>query len=134
VGFQQRADQDHGSGVEDNRDITLLTPNLFVVRALEGVEVEGEEHDLLRLIRRETKEAELEDAVAQAAKVLKSSLTRSIRSSEWLEVDGLVHFRGKIYVLPSADICRKIVALNHDSRVAGHPGRWKTLELVSRNY
>ena len=54
---------DHGSGAEDNRDITLLTPNLFVVRALEGVEVEGEERDLLRLIRRETKEAELEDAV-----------------------------------------------------------------------
>ena len=26
------------------------------------------------------------------------------------------------------------MALNHDSRVAGHPGRWKTLELVSQNY
>ena len=53
---------DHGSGAEDNRDVTLLTPNFFAVRALEGVEVEGEERDLLRLIRRETKEAELEDA------------------------------------------------------------------------
>ena len=125
---------DHGSGAGDNRDITLLTPNFFAVRALEGVEVEGEERDLLRLIRRETKEAELEDAVAQAAKVLKSSAARSIRSSEWSEVDGILHFRGKIYVPPSADIRRKIVALNHDSQVAGHPGRWKTLELVSRNY
>jgi len=26
------------------------------------------------------------------------------------------------------------VALHHDSHVAGHPGRWKTLELVARNY
>ena len=84
---------DHGSGAEDNRDITLITPNLFVVRALEGVEVEGEECDLLQLIRRETKEAELEDTVAQAAKVLKSSAARSIRSSEWSEVDGTLHFR-----------------------------------------
>jgi len=67
--LSQRAN--HGSGVEDNRDITLLTPNFFVVCALEGVEVEGEERDLLRLIRRETKEAKLEDAVAQAAKILK---------------------------------------------------------------
>ena len=125
---------DHGSGAEDNRDVTLLTPNFFAVRALEGVEVEGEERDLLRLIRRETKGAELEDAVAQAAKMLKTSAARSIRSSEWLEVDGILHFRGKIYVPPSADIRRKIVALNHDSRVAGHPGRWKTLELVSCNY
>ena len=34
---------EHGSGAEDNQDITLLTPNLFAVHALEGVEVEGEE-------------------------------------------------------------------------------------------
>ncbi len=45
---------DHGSGSEDNRDITLLTPNFFAVRALEGVQVEGEERDLLKLIRRDT--------------------------------------------------------------------------------
>jgi hypothetical protein len=47
---------DHGSGSEDNRDITLLTPNFFAVRALEGTKVEGEEQELLRLIRRETRD------------------------------------------------------------------------------
>jgi hypothetical protein len=125
---------DYGSGTEDNRDITLLTPNFFAVRALEGVQVEGEEQDLLKLIRRETREGELEDVVAKAAKTLKSSLAKSICSSEWLEVDGMLYFREKIYVPPTSDIRRKIIALNHDSRVAGHPGRWKTLELVSRNY
>jgi hypothetical protein len=41
---------DHGSGLEDNRDITLLTPNFFTVRALEGMKVEGEEQELLKLI------------------------------------------------------------------------------------
>src|ERR1700675_851319 len=29
---------------------------------------------------------------------------------------------------------RRIVKQHHDSRIAGHPGRWKTLELVSRSY
>ena len=125
---------DHGSGSEDNRDITLLTPNFFAVRALEGTRVEGEEQELLKLIRRETRDGELEDAVTKAAKLLKSSSAKSVRSSEWSEDDGMLHFRGKIYVPPSSDIRRKIVALNHDSRIAGHPGRWKTLELVSRNY
>ena len=57
---------DHGSGSDDNRDITLLTPNFFTVRATEGLEVMGKEHDLLRLIRRETKGKELEDTVKQA--------------------------------------------------------------------
>jgi hypothetical protein len=46
----------------------------------------------------------------------------------------MLHFHGKIYVPPSSDIRWKIVALNHDSQIAGHPSRWKTLELVSRNY
>jgi hypothetical protein len=57
---------DHGDGLEDNRDLTLLTPNFFAVRALEGLELVGQERDLLRLIRRETKGEELEDTVKQA--------------------------------------------------------------------
>jgi hypothetical protein len=63
---------DHGDGSEDNRDLTLLTPNFFAVRALEGLEVVGQERDLLRLIRRETKGEELKDTVKQAVKALKS--------------------------------------------------------------
>jgi hypothetical protein len=37
----------HGDGSEDNCDLTLLTPNFFVVRALEGLEVVDQEHNLL---------------------------------------------------------------------------------------
>jgi hypothetical protein len=101
---------------------------------LEGTKVEGEEQELLKLIQRETCDGKLEDAVSKSAKLLKSSSAKSVRSSEWSEEDGMLHFCGKIYVPPSSDIRRKIVALNHDSQIAGHPGRWKTLELVSRNY
>ena len=41
---------DHGTGMEDNQNLTLLTQNLFAVQALEGLEVFGEEKDLLRQI------------------------------------------------------------------------------------
>ena len=94
----------------------------------------GEERKLLKLIRKGTAEGDLEDIVTKAAKALKSSSAKSVHSSEWSEADGLLYYRGKIYVPPTSDLRRKIVALHHDSRVAGHPGRWKTLELVSRNY
>jgi hypothetical protein len=83
---------DHGSGSDDNRDITLLTPNFFAVRALEGVQVEGQERELLKLIRRETRDGELEDAVSKAAKALKSTSAKSIRSSEWSEAEGILYF------------------------------------------
>jgi hypothetical protein len=87
---------DHGSGSDDNRDITLLTPNFFAVRVLEGVQVEGQEQELLKLIRWETRDGELKDAVSKAAKALKSTSAKSIRSSEWLEAEGILYFRGKI--------------------------------------
>jgi hypothetical protein len=42
---------DHGSGSGDNSDMTLLRPDLFVIRALEGVGLVGAEADLLQNIR-----------------------------------------------------------------------------------
>jgi len=53
---------------------------------------------------------------------------------EWSEEEGLLWFRGKIYVPQNADLRRRVVSLCHDTKVAGHPGCWKTLELVSKNY
>jgi len=57
-----------------------------------------------------------------------------VHSSEWLNIDGLLQFQEKIYVPQSPDLQKQIVALYHDTHITGHPGHWKTLELVSRNY
>ena len=43
-------------------------------------------------------------------------------------------FRGKIYVPDVKDLRRQIIAQHHDTWIAGHPGHWKTLELVTCNY
>jgi len=53
---------------------------------------------------------------------------------EWLNIDGLLQFQGKIYVPQSLDLHRQIVALCHDTHIAGHPRCWKALELVFQNY
>ena len=39
---------DHGGGDYDNCNTTLLRPEFFVVRALEGIMVEGSEQDILK--------------------------------------------------------------------------------------
>jgi len=72
--------------------------------------------------------------VAKAARELQQALSKMVCSVEWLEDEGLLRFRGKIYVLQNLDLRRRVVLLCHDIKVARHPGRWKTLELVSRNY
>ena len=74
-----------------------------------------------------------EEVVVKAVKELEKSPAKSMKSSEWLMENGLLYYRGKIYV-PRSDLCHKISALCHNSKLAGHPGRWKTLELISRNY
>jgi len=72
--------------------------------------------------------------VAKAARELRQALGKAVRSAEWSEDDGVLRFRGKIYVPRNTDLRRRVVSLCHDTKVARHPGRWKTLELVSRDY
>ena len=124
---------DHGSGVKDNDNMVLLTPNFFAVRALEGLQIVGEERDILKEIRCEMETGNKEEMVVKAIRELMKSSTKSIRLAEWLLENGILYHRGKIYV-PDSDLQRHISALCHDSKIAGHPGSWKTLKLVFRNY
>jgi hypothetical protein len=41
---------DHGDGNKDNMDLVLLKPELFIIRALEGVAFKGGEQDVLKEI------------------------------------------------------------------------------------
>jgi len=41
---------------------------------------------------------------------------------------------GKIYILKDEELRAEIIQLHHDVLVAEHEGRWKTVELVMRNY
>jgi hypothetical protein len=129
--LSQRAD--HGTSADDNSNITLLTPKLFAVRALEGLEFAGPELNILHDICKGIKNP-AEEPIAKATAQLRKSSTRSLRSREWSNRDGLLYFHGHIYVPPDSDLQCRIISLCHDTKVAGHTGRFKTLELVSRNY
>jgi hypothetical protein len=129
---------DHGTGGGgDNSNVTLLCPELFAahaVRALSGLSPEGEECDILHDIRSGNCAGRQEDAVVKAAEELRRSKGKSIRASEWSEHDGLLCFQDCIYVPNDSDLRHCITSQHYDTRVAGHAGQWKTLELVSRNY
>lgn len=124
---------DHGKGENDNEDVVLLKPSLFRIQALKQghLLITGEEKSLLKKIR---DAKDLDDSVVKAVEELRQSGVRKVDGHEWAEEQGLILFRGKVYVPKDIDLRRQIVEAHHDSQVAGHPGRWKTLELVSRNY
>ena len=125
---------DHGKRASDNKDVVLLRPELFAIQALKGVQLEGPERDILREIRQENQKGDQEEPVAKAARELQQASGKTVCSAEWSEDSRVLRFRGKIYVSRNADLQRRVVSLWYDTKVARHPGRWKTLELVSRNY
>jgi transposase InsO family protein len=125
---------DHGTGSTDNENVILLSPELFVVRAMEGVEVEGEEREILEAVREGNRNGQQEDPVAVVARKLHKARGKAPHSAEWRLERGILFYRGKIYVPQDPELRRRIVAQHHDTKITGHPGRWKTLELVARNY
>jgi len=125
---------DHKEGIEhDNEDVVLLKPEYFKVHALcQGhLLIEGHKELILAKIR---KSKDLDELVVKAVEELKKSSTRQLQSEEWSEEQGLMLFRGKVYVLKDIKLRLEIIKLHHDTPVAGHPGQWKILELITRNY
>jgi hypothetical protein len=125
----------HRSRQGDNDNLMLLTLGLFWIHALAGIRLEGNERNILREVRRSLKDDVPEESVAKAAKELQKDKGRgTVKSAEWSESDGLLVFRSKIYVPKDRELRRRIVEQHHNTCIARHAGRFKTLELVSRNY
>jgi len=89
---------DHGNGASDNENVVLLRPEFLAVRALKGVELTGVEQKILSDIRKGNWNRDQEEPIAKAVQELQRSANRTVHSSEWSNIDGLLRFRGKIYV------------------------------------
>ena len=73
-----------------------------------------------------------DESVVRALKELSSGV--NLQGDEWEEREGLVLFRGKVYVPLDPQLWHDIVEAHHDTLVTGHSGWWKTTELVACNY
>ena len=71
--------------------------------------------------------------VVKAVEELKKAGVKMLRDEEWEIEDRVVLKEGRIY-MPEGKLRREIIQLHHDIPVGGHRGRWKTMELVTRNY
>ncbi|KAH0609702.1 uncharacterized protein H6S33_012248 [Morchella sextelata] len=60
--------------------------------------------------------------------------SKDISLAECTEVEGRLLYRGSIYVPDYNPLKLRILQLYHDAASAGHPGREKTFEHISRDY
>ena len=120
--------------VDDNVGRVLLTPEMFKLKGMHrGMAKVCGDTALLRKIRKsKAYDEELVEAIESALQRAPTAFKRDL--ADWGVEDGLLLFQGKVYVPKDKDLRREVVKTYHDSLPAGHPGRWKTYEMVSRNY
>ena len=112
---------DHEKGENDNSNIVFLKPEYF--QTCEVI-FETLDNDFVRRIKRVRNNQDR--AVAQA-------LTN--KDKLWImHDDGLITWQDRIYVPKDSKLREDIICSHHNSTLAGHPGRYKTQELITRNY
>ena len=75
-----------------------------------------------------------DDEVVKAVKEMKQAGVKVLRDKEWQEHKGLMLKEGKVYVPKDEKLRVEIIRLYHNTPVRGHGGKWKTTELVMRNF
>jgi len=117
---------DWQEGVEkDNKDQKLIK-----LEWIRGVETMVKEEDLRKRIK---KAQEGDEKIVKAVEELKRVGIKALKNEEWEVEDGIILKEERIYI-PEGDLRREIIQLHHDTPIGGHGGRWKTAELVARNY
>jgi len=110
---------------KDNEDRMLIKPEW--VRGAEIIVEEGNLRERIKTAQRG------DEKMVKAVEELKKAGVKMLRDEEWEIEDGVVLKEGRIYV-PEGELRGEIIQLHHDTPVGGHGGRWKTTELVTRNY
>ena len=125
-----RMPQHQVGDAEDNNEEIVLKPEYFKIAATAAL---TDSADIEKRIRESTA---LDEEVTKALDTLKSKGPRKLTNGtlEWENVNGLLYYKGKLYIPDDSDLRSEIVKSCHDAPAAGHPGRNATLELVSRNY
>ena len=85
-------------------------------------------------LRKKIKKVQRKDKkVVKTVEELKKAEIKILRDKKQMVEEGLVMKKEQIYV-PEGKLRRKMIYLYHNILVRGYRGRWKTTELVIRNY
>jgi len=117
-------------GVEnDNNNQVVIKDNWIC--SLQEVVIEGLEIDIIEKIK---KARSKDEEVVRIVEEMKKAEVKVIQGEEWKMEGELVLKEGKVYILKDEELRTEIIWLYHDVLIAEHGGKWKMVELVTRNY
>jgi len=117
-------------GVEkDNEDQVIIKDNW--IRNLQEVVIEGPEVELLEKIK---KARSKDENVVRIVEKMKKTKVKELHGNKWKIEGKLVLKEEKVYIPKDEELRVEVIWLHHDVPATGHSERWKTIELVTRNY
>ena len=117
-------------GLDRNNKNQVVVKDSWL-RRLEEVIIEGPEVGLLEKIK---KARSKDKDVVRIVEEMKKANVKELQGNEWQMEEDLVLKEEKVYVPKDEELRVGMIWLYHDVPAVGHGGRWKTVELVTRNY
>ena len=114
---------------KDNENQIIIKDNW--IRSMYEVVVKGPEVDILEKIK---KARSKDKDVVRVVEEMKKAGVRELCGNEWKIEGELVLKERKVYMPKDEELRAEVIRLHHDVLAARHGGRWKTVELVTRNY
>ena len=114
---------------KDNKNQVFIKDHW--VRSLEEVVIEGPKVEIVEKIK---KARGKDEEVVRIVEEMKKANVKELRGEEWRIEGDLVIKEGKIYIPKDTELRMEVIRLHHDIPAAGYGGRWKMVELVTRNY
>ena len=93
--------------------------------------MKGPEVDIIEKIK---KARGKDKKVVRIVEEMKKAEVKVIQGEEWKIEGELVLKKGKVYILKDKKLRIEIIQLHHNVLMAEHGGKWKMVELVTRNY
>ena len=113
----------------DNKNQVVIKDNW--IHSLQEVVIEGLEVDIVKKIK---KAISRDKDIVRIVEEMKKTKVKELWENEWQMEGDLVLKEGKVYVLKDEELRAEVIQLYHDVLATGHGGRWKIVELVTRNY
>ena len=117
-------------GVEKNNENQVIIKDNWI-HSIQEVVIEGPEVNIVEKIK---KARSKDEDVIRVVEGMKKAGVKELRGEEWKLEGDLVLKEEKVYVLKDEELRAEVIQLHYDVLAVGHGGRWKTVELVTRNY
>ena len=114
---------------KDNENHIIIKDNWL--HKLEEVIIEEPEVEIIEKIK---KARGKDEEVIRIVEKIKKAEVKSIQEEQWRIEGKLVLREEKVYVLKDKELRTEIIWLYHNVSMAKHGEKWKTVELVTRNY